>query len=511
MNELETIKILLSLLMVATVVGVVAARVKIPYTVSLVLVGIGMNALKVIPSVELTPALMLNVFLPALLFEAAIHFPASELRQYSPTIATLAFPGVILAALVTAAALWFGFKTFGFSPAMGFEHFLLFGTIIAATDPISVISLLRQLGADRRISLLIEGESLFNDGTAIVLYHTVLGAMTAGVFDWSKSLVEMISYSVGGLLIGSMLGLFAGFAIALAEDYLIAIAITTVTAYGSYLIAEHLELSGVLAVVMAGLFVGNFDRKRGFNPNTHIAVTSFWEYVSFFISSIVFLMMGLEVSVPLLINNIPVIIMAYVAVLVARAASVYLSIPVLRKMKQPLSVKNATVIWWAGLRGSLAMVLVLSLPDSTPFKQTLISMTFGVVVLSVVLQGSTIGMLLRWLGLLPLRTEAVSYLSKSLARLKAIKAQLGVITKLSSQDLPAARALISSLQAEREKILKNLEASSTDPEFQKAADLRLKTIRKQLNQIARSSYFDSMKSSLLTEKELEELTGQLNL
>ncbi|MEI6804883.1 MAG: cation:proton antiporter [Myxococcaceae bacterium] len=509
MSELETVQALVSLMIVATIVGVVAARIKVPYTVSLVLVGIGINALHVVPDLKLTPGLLLTIFLPALLFEAAIHFPAHELRKYSPTIATLALPGVLIAALITALVLQVSFSTLGFSDSLGFLHFLLFGTIIAATDPVSVISLLRQLGVERRLSLIIEGESLFNDGTAIVFYNAVLIALSVGHFDWTDSIVQLISYSLGGLLIGSILGLFAGFVISLAEDHLIAIAMTTVTAYGSYLLAERVHMSGILATVMAGLFVGNFGSKKGFNPNTQVAVTSFWEYVSFFVSSIVFLMMGLEVSVPLLFSNASVIAIAYLAVQASRAVSIYMSLPVLRRMGQPLSVKNATMVWWAGLRGALSMVLVLSLPDSIAFKDTMIAMTFGVVVLSVVFQGSTIGMLLRWLDLMPVRTEAVSFLNKSLARLKAIKAQLEAVSKLSSQDLPAAKALIADLQAERVGILKNLEARQEDPSFQQAAALRLETIQRQLKQIARVSYRDSMESSLLTEKESEELTMKL--
>jgi CPA1 family monovalent cation:H+ antiporter len=260
---------------------------------------------------------------------------------------------------------------------------------------------------------------------------------------------------------------------------------------------------------MAGLFVGNFGYKKGFNPHAYFAVTSFWEYVSFFITSMVFLMMGLEVSVPLLWHNMPLILMAYMAVLVARAASVYLSLPILKRMGQPLSVKNATVIWWAGLRGALSMMLVLSLPDSIEFKQTLIAMTFGVVVLSVVFQGVTIPILLKWLDIVPARTSAVSFLNMSLARLKAIKAQLEAISKLSSQDLPAAKALIANLQAERVEILKTLEEKSNDPEFQKAAQLRMKSIQKQLKQIAWASYRSSLDSDLLTEKESEELMAKL--
>ncbi|MBH1989405.1 MAG: cation:proton antiporter [Myxococcaceae bacterium] len=509
MIELETIEALVSLMITATIVGIVAARMKVPYTVSLVLVGLGINALHVVPNLKLTPGLLLTVFLPALLFEAAIHFPAHELKQYSPTIATLALPGILISAIITAWVLSVGFSTLGFSQSVGFLYFLLFGTIIAATDPVSVISLLRQLGVDRKLSLLIEGESVFNDGTAIVFYHAVLIALNVGHFDWSDSLFQLISYSLGGIFIGSILGLFAGFIIPIAEDHLISIAITTVTAYGSYLLAERVHTSGILATVMAGLFVGNLGSHKTFNANTRVAVTSFWEYVSFFITSIVFLLMGLEVSVPLLFNNAGVIAVAYIAVLASRAVSVYMALPILKRMGQPLAVKEATIIWWSGLRGALSMVLVLSLPETIAFKDTLIAMTFGVVVLSVVFQGSTIPLLLRWLKLMPVRTEAVSFLNTRLARLKAIKSQLETVSRLSSQDLPAAKALIARLQAERVEILKDLEERQEEASFQEAAGLRLEAIKKGLKQIAKMSYRDSLESNLLTEKEAEELTLRL--
>ena len=154
------------------------------------MVGLTLSIFKIIPDIKLTHDLLMIVFLPALLFEAAIHFPAHELKQYAPTIATLAAPGVLLTAFGTAFVLNLEFATFGLGQEFGFSHVLLFGTIIAATDPISVINLLRSFGVDKKISLLIEGESLFNDGTAIVLFLVVLEAITTQTFSLTESIKE---------------------------------------------------------------------------------------------------------------------------------------------------------------------------------------------------------------------------------------------------------------------------------------------------------------------------------
>jgi monovalent cation:H+ antiporter, CPA1 family len=506
--DLETIRSLVSLMLTATIVGVIAARIKLPYTVSLVLVGIGLNALGILPNLRLTHDLLLMVFLPALLFEAAIHFPANELKQFAPTILVLAAPGVLLTAIATALVLQLEVSTFRLMQPVGFRHFLLFGTIIAATDPISVISLLRQLGVNRRLSILIEGESLFNDGTAIVLYSVMLDMITMDRFNLSTSLVQLVVVSMGGIFIGAVLGLFASLMISFIEDHLFSIAITTVTAYGAYLIAEEFEVSGILATVVAGLFVGNMGKRKSMNPTTRIAVTSFWEYLAFFISSIVFLMMGLEVNLLLLLNYIELIIFAFCAVLASRAVSVYLPIPFLKRFNQDINYKNGTVLWWAGLRGSLSMVLVLSLPADMEVRETLIAMTFGVVVLSVVLQGSTIGLLLKWLDLVPKRTAASIFLAKNLARLKAIKAQTEAVSQMAFTELPVAKKISLRLKTERAEILEILEEKSQDPEFLMAATDRINTIENHLENIAKASYRESLESSLLTDKDMQDLMSK---
>lgn len=506
----EIILALVTLMIAATVVGILSSRAKLPYTVSLVVVGIGLKATGMFPHLNLTNDLLMMVFLPALLFEAAIHFPSSELKQFAPTIATLALPSVVLTALATGLLLQVEFSTFGLKGGIGFPYFLLFGTIIAATDPISVITLFRQLGVSRQMSVLVEGESLFNDGTAIVLYTAVLTAITSGAYSVQEGLVALVVISIGGIVVGVILGLFASFLLSLIDDHLLAIAITTVTAYGTYLVAEGFSVSGILATVAAGLVVGNIGKRKGMRASTRMAVVSFWEYISFFCSSIVFLMIGLEVSVNLMLQHAGIIILAFCAVVASRAVSVFLPLPILSKMAQPIDVRRATVVWWAGLRGSLSMVLALSLPDSLAFKDVIIAMTFGVVVLSVIVQGSTMGFLLRALKFVRVRSPAESVLGKQLARLQSIQEQIAEMRRLPLSDVPIAKEMKEELLAQKAEILQEFEVIKNDPQYIEAGKAKMQELKLHLAQVARDSFRRSSERNLVTESEAIELSEQLD-
>jgi len=503
-----TVQSLVILMIAATLVGVVSSRIKVPYTVALVVVGVLLQTFNILPAITLSQDLLTFVFLPALLFEAAIHFPARELRKFAPSIATLALPGVILTALATAYALHFGLYLFGIrDDGMTFAPLFLFGTIIAATDPISVITLFRQLGVPRKLALLVEGESLFNDGTAIVLYFVALSAAVSGTYSITDAMIEIFIESAGGILVGAILGLFASFVISLIEDHLLTIAITTVTAYGSYLVGDKLHVSGILATVVAGLFVGN-TKRMAMGANASLAVVSFWEYASFFMGSIVFLMIGLVVKVSLLMDHSLIVVLAFIAVLASRAISVFLPMPIFIKFNQPLDFKSATVVWWAGLRGSLSMALALSLPDTLVVRDQIIAMTFGVVVLSVVVQGSTMGFLLKYLGFVRVRTKAAALLGKNLARLRIIQAQLKEIEGLPSAELPYARAISNRLIAEKNSVIAHLEENQSDPEFRQATTERVEEIEAHLEQIARDALKKCSDNNLITEREAKEISGE---
>lgn len=494
------------LLVLATSVGIIGHRVRLPYTVLLMLVGILLSFIGLVPNIELTQDLLMKVFLPALLFEAAIHFPFNELKKFLPTIATLAAPGVILTALATAFVLLIEISTFRVNAGMTFMHYLLFGTIIAATDPIAVIALFKQLGVKRKLAIVLEGESLFNDGTAIVMYTVVLTALTSGVFSVQDGALLFVTEAVFGIILGMICGAVANFTMPFAKDPLISIAITTVAAYGSYLVADSLHASGVLATATAGLFLGNQGKKGGVEPVHHMAVVSFWRYVSFFVSSIVFLLIGLKVHIMFLVEHAALILFAFLAVLASRAISVFLPLGMLSKLGQPMTIKSATAIWWGGLRGSLSMVLVLSIPDSIAGKDALIAMTFGVVVLSVLIQGSTMGPLVRALGLVDKRTEAMAFMAKSIARLRAISAQQKVYSHMAMEEGVHEHSNIAHrLHEERQLILAELKERENDEDFIEAKEERIRYIESMLVQVEEDSLRKSAENHLITEDDLNEL------
>jgi len=401
------------------------------------------------------------------------------------------------------------FAAFHITQRLNFLDLLLFGTIIAATDAISVITLFRQLRVDRKLSLIIEGESLFNDGTAIVLYTVVLHTIQSGSVSISEGIVQFAFEGLGGIFIGAVLGLFASVLIKIMDDRLISIAFTTVVAYGSYLAAEELHVSGVLATVAAGLFVGNLGKRKGMSPSTRVSVVSFWEYLAFFFGSIVFLMMGLEVSLPFLLDNSLIIFLAFLAVLASRAISVFGPLPLLKRLKQPVDAKVATVVWWGGLRGPLSMVLVLSLPHSIPMREMLIAMVFGVVVISVVLQGSTMGILLKALRFIGKRTEEEAFLGKSLARLKAITAQQLMLQRIAPQELEGVKDISAKLHAQRGATLKSLEERLADPKFRAAVQKKTKENEELMAKVAEDSYRESVEDNILTAEEARELSAGL--
>lgn len=497
---------MVALVVVATLVGIIAHRVKLPYTVLLMLVGIGLSFIGLVPNIELTEELLLGVFLPALLFEAAIHFPFSELKKFAPTIATLAAPGVILTALATALVLMIEVTTFKVNADMRFMHYLLFGTIIAATDPIAVIALFKQLGVKRKLAVVLEGESLFNDGTAIVMYSVVLTALTSGVFSIKDGAFLFVTEAVFGILLGAICGAVANFAMPFAKDPLISIAITTVAAYGSFLVADSMHASGVLATATAGLLLGNMGRKGGVEPSSRMAVVSFWRYISFFVSSIVFLLIGLKVNLLFLVEYAELILFAFLAVLASRFISVFLPMRLLARLGQPMNIKSATAIWWGGLRGSLSMVLVLSIPNSIAGKDALIAMTFGVVVLSVLVQGSTMGYLVKALGLIENRSDAMSFMSKSIAKLRAISAQQKVYARMAMEEgVHEDSNIAARLHQERQAILTRLKEKENDGDFIKAKEERVRYIESMLNEVEEDSLRSSAESHLISEDELNEL------
>ncbi len=401
MTPTSGIEFLVWLLIAAAIIAMLAKRLRIPYTVSLVLGGLllGVIQLPILSPLQpghrpdwLTPDVILILFLPALVFEGSVKLDVRELLRNSVPLLLLANAGVLLAALVTGYLVhWL----IGLPVLIA----LLFGCIISATDPISVLAIFKDLRVDKRLSLIMEGESLLNDGTAVVLFGILFGAIVAEKLTVPKGIEQYFLAVAGGAVLGSALGYLASRITGTVDDPQIEITLTTILAYGSYLLAFHLHLSGVIATASAGLMLGNFGAKRGMSAGTRTAMQSFWEYISFVMNSLVFLLIGLEIHVRELLQNWASVVLVVGAVFLGRALAVYLLVPLSNRFAEKIPFRWQHVAVWGGLRGALALALALSLTTAFPYREQILNLTFGVVIFSILVQGLTIKPLVRILKL----------------------------------------------------------------------------------------------------------------
>jgi CPA1 family monovalent cation:H+ antiporter len=396
---------MLGLLVLAMVVAIVARRLALPYTVGLAVTGGLVASFSVEKGVALTPGLIYDVILPPLLFEGALKLDWTALRRDLAPVMTLTFLGVIISAGVVAAGVVFGLGW----PA---EAGIIFGVLIAATDPISVIATFKDNRMRGRLSLFVEAESLFNDGVAAVLYAIVLLAVGGHATGYIEGGEAMLRIGGGGIAIGLGCGLVAMLAAGRSGDHLVETTITVITAYGAFLLAENMRASGVLATVAAGLLIGNFQPGEGrlgrlFSVQGSAFIHDFWDFAAFIANSIIFILIGVS-SARLGLDRATLLIIgvAIVLVLAGRALSVYPICLLFRRTRWALPLRDQHVVWWAGLRGALGLALALSLPDELAQKHQIVTATFGVVLFSIIVQGATMPVMLRRLKLLPGETEA---------------------------------------------------------------------------------------------------------
>ncbi|MFZ1405960.1 MAG: sodium:proton antiporter [Anaerolineae bacterium] len=376
------------LLLIAAIVAMVARRLKIPYTIALVLAGIVLAISPLTPEVSLSKELIFTVFLPPLIFEAALYIRWSELRRDFPVIITFATIGVLLSAGITAAGMHFLVN-------WQWESAILFGVLIAATDPVSVIATFKEAGVHGRLRLLVEAESLFNDSTAAVAFVIALIFASGGQVTLSGTLLTLLTMVFGGILCGVLV---AGGLLLLAgrtNDHLIEITLTTIAAYGSFLLAEHFHLSGVLASLSAGLLTGNIGSLGSISDKGREAVESFWEYVAFVVNSLIFILIGIREAHQDFVSLLIPIFIAIILVIIGRAVAIYPISVLFSRSTLQIKKSHQHILCWGGLRGALALALALGLPPEIPKRDEIVTVAFGVVGFSVIIQGLTITPLLR--------------------------------------------------------------------------------------------------------------------
>ncbi len=442
---LATETLIIELLLIVSIVAIAVRRLRIPYTVALVLVGLLITFQTTI-KFELTPELILALFVTPLVFEAAFHLNIRELRRNLPAILLLAIPGVILTMFIVGGMLVFGVR-------LSLPIALLFGALIAATDPVAVVALFRTLGVPKRLTVLIEGESLFNDGTAIVLFNLMLAVVLTNRVNLISSLGQFLLVSTGGILVGLVLGWLVAQIISRVDNYLIETTLTTVLAFGSYLVADKLGVSGVLAVLTAGLVNGNIGQ-QGMSPTSRIVIFNFWEYVAFLTNSMLFLLIGLQVNITALLASWQPILWAILAVFVARTVVVYGLSMLVRRVAEPIPLSWQHILNWGDLRGAICLALALSLPVSMgPDRDLLRVMTFGVVLFTLLVQSTTMAPLVRRLKIITRSDAQVEYELQH-ARLTAIRSADSRLDRLHNDGMLSSHTW--------EKLKRNLTGQATE-------------------------------------------------
>jgi Na+:H+ antiporter len=346
---------------------------------------------------------LLHGMLAFLLFAGALHVNFSDLSTEKGVIAVLATAGVVLATFATGALFWAGAQLLGHG--LPFVYALLFGALISPTDPIAVLGILKQAGAPKSLEIKITGESLFNDGIGVVVFLTILDIALNGSAPEPKEVaLFLLEEAVGGAALGLVLGWVVYRLLRSVDAYEVEILMTLALAAGGYTLAEAVHVSAPIAIVVAGLVIGNQGRAFAMSDKTREHLDTFWELVDEILNAVLFVLMGLEViALTLAWNIIPVGLMAIAAVLLARLASVGLPLGLMR-LGRNFSPGSVRILTWGGLRGGISIALALSLPPS-PERDLILAVTYMVVVFSVLVQGLTLGPLIRRLNTSALRAS----------------------------------------------------------------------------------------------------------
>ena len=394
------------LMLVAAVTTMLSKRIdKLPLTIGLVFIGVGVSyAADHVPgfgslaNFALTPELVLFVFIPTLIFESAFNLNARQVGRNILPILTMAVPGLLVSTAIIGLIMSV-FTEFDLMVA------LLLGAILSATDPVAVIAIFKQLGVPERLTVLVEGESLFNDATSLVLATLLIGILTAGEFSSGvviSGVGEFFLVFFGGAFVGWLLALAVGQVLgAIESDPDIEITLSTILAYFSFIIAEHVfHVSGIMAVVAAGIMMGSWGKTK-ISPSTEEFMEHFWEYLAYIANVLIFLMVGMQIDLAALWASIDLIILVFVCMLISRAVVVFGAVPLIGKLPgaDAIGMPYRLVVYWGGLRGAIALAIVLALPSEFAHKDTLVAIVMGAVVFTLVIQGLSIESLVKRLKL----------------------------------------------------------------------------------------------------------------
>jgi CPA1 family monovalent cation:H+ antiporter len=514
----SAIEFLIWLLIAASIIAVIAARIRVPYTVALVVGGLVLGSVHA-PIMDtlishkpdwLMPSVSLYVFLPALLFEGSLKLQFRQLRENGLTILLLSTVGVLVATLITGfAAHW----VLDLSVLVA----LVFGAITAATDPISVLSIFKEVTVPKGLSVIVEGESLFNDGTAAVLYGILVAGVVSGNLGIWSGIQRFFVEVLGGVGVGLAMGyVFSRFTEKIDEPQ-IEITLTTILAYSSYLIAQSLHLSGVIATVSAGLMIGNLGARVGMSARTRVALWSFWEYFSFVINSLVFLLIGLQVRVGTLLHTWRATLLAIGTVVFGRIVSVYVLVPASNLFSGKVPLRWQHILVGGGIRGALSLALALSLSSTFPFREQILAATFGVVSFTIVVQGLAIKPLLRVLGMTTTQEDAYARARVCNISISSAQSELEALLKSHAISAPTYEQLRQELDGRLAHVnaqiteIYDKDESRILPEIQMARKRLIAAEKSSIEQAVQDGLISrrtAVKMMEASDRELDSLTSQ---
>ncbi|KAB8330806.1 sodium:proton antiporter [Scytonema tolypothrichoides VB-61278] len=391
MNVAELVTVSIILLLLATGVALLTRRLRVPYVTGLVLAGLPITEL-FSRRIGLDPTLVLNLFLPILIFDAGINTDISRLRSTFKPIALLAGPGAVFSSAIIAVVLKFGLGL-TWIPA------LFVGAILANTDTVSMIAVFKEIPVPSRLSTIVEGETLFNDAAALVSFNLILQIYSTGSLTLLQGIQQLLFIALGGCLVGLVLGYLSIPIFTRLDDPLSSLLLTVAVALGTFQAGQFLGVSGAVAVVVAGLIFGNFGLSGNTSASSRITLLSFWEYASFTVNTFIFLLIGVEINPITLWRTLPAILLAVLAYQVGRVLTVYPLLAILRWFDRPIPLRWQHLLFLGNIKGSLSMALALSLPTTLPGRESLITIVFGSVLVSLVGQGLSLPWLVKRLKL----------------------------------------------------------------------------------------------------------------
>ncbi len=498
---------LIILLIVATAVALITRKLRIPYVVGLVLAGLAIPKQILPTSIGLNPEVILNLFLPILIFEAAINTDISRLRSTIKPILLLAGPGVVLSATITAILLKFGVNLVWITACA-------VSVILTITDTVSVIAAFRSVTVPRSLSTIVEGESLFNDGVAIVLLSIITTVFTKGSFSVNEGIQQLFIAFVGGGVLGLGLGYLCVGLFQQLDDALSSILLTVAVSLGTFQIGNALGVSSAIAVMVAGLVIGSLGFRQTSAP-TEVSLLNFWEYAGFGANTFIFLLVGIEVDPLTLSSATPTALFAILAYQIGRVVAIYPLLYLLSFFDRPIPLRWQHVLILGNVKGSLSMALTLSLPFALPGRMQVITLVFSTVLFSLVGQGLSLSWFVKKLNLSQpsLTKQQIEILQLNLIASKAAQRELASLLESGSLPKSLHEELFASYQAKiaaSEKELRDLYNQTTIDDLDSDGEQYLGGISRSLYLAEKVAINEAIRKGLLSDAAAEDYLKTLN-